>query len=110
MTRNLTQPKQKPLHPRDRRSPRHAEWKENIREGKLEASRRRKRRGLYTPRELALETRLASVNTVRDLIKRGILPVFIVGTYRYVNRKDAERIIREQFRPLVVEGNTDAAA
>lgn len=78
------------LHPRDSRSRRHGEWKQNIGSGMRQAKLRRREAGLLTFTEAAVETCLA-VYAIKKLVQRGELRAVDAGSHRYIYRAELDR-------------------
>ena len=85
------------LHPRDKRSPRHEEWKRNIRRAMRRGTAKRQAAGALTPREMAGRSWLGMAAIYR-LMDSGELPFVQVGNRRYVRESDFEKLLKRMER------------
>ena len=87
--------KRRKLHPRDRRSRRHGEWRQNIAAGMRAAKLRRRAAGLVTFPEAAVETCLA-VYAIKRAADLREFETVNAGSHRYIHRA-TPRIGVEEF-------------
>jgi excisionase family DNA binding protein len=82
--------KRRKLHPRDRRSRHHGDWKRNIGAGMRAAKLRRRDAGLMTFTEVSVETCLA-LYAIKRLVDSGELKAVNAGSHRYIHRAELDR-------------------
>ena len=82
------------LHPRDRRSRRHGEWRRNIAAGMRAAKLRRREAGLVTFPEAAVETCLA-IYAIKRAADLGEFETVNAGSHRYIHRAELDRWKRQ---------------
>jgi hypothetical protein len=78
------------LHPRDKRSRRHAAWKRNISEAMTAAKRARREVGLLTLTQVAALTCLP-IYSIRKMVDSGELRSIPAGNRRYVPESEIAR-------------------
>jgi hypothetical protein len=74
-------------------TPEHAEWKDKIRAGMRQAKRRRRKAGLLSITEVAVNWDLP-LSFVKRKADDGELPFIRAGSRRYVWAEDAERVFK----------------
>lgn len=78
------------VHPRDPRSRQHGEWKQTIASGMRAAKLKRRKAGLRTFTEAAVET-CAAVYAIKRAVHLGELKAVDVGSHKYIHRAELER-------------------
>jgi len=81
------------FHPRDKRSPRHSEWRRNIQRGLRKGKARRLKAGLLTPREISARSWLG-LSSIYGMLDSGELPCVKVGNRRYAKESDFAKLLK----------------
>ena len=85
------------LHPRDRRSPRHAQWRARIGEGVRNAKQQKRLRGLYTITAAARQCPIPiSAHAIELMIAEQRVPCVLIGSKRYINPDDVLKALTPQ--------------